>query len=772
MEEVNATMRVTEMASPMTPWLDLGESVNIVRMLASCDSALFTGYAGLPCVQSPAVVAQCARMAVAVARALRHPRGRVLFAGCGTSGRLGQLLSRELNAHHHARAASQTPRFGYLLAGGDGALLVPNEAVEDRHEAGRDDLREWEQRQELQQQQSGASGSGDHSDEEPPPLVLIGISCGLSATYVASLLRAGAARGPSCFCVALGFNPLPAVAHVVVPGCPFTFYSVLCAMTGQASEPSSAAQGPSATADALPQRCAVINPVVGGEAVAGSSRMKGGSITWILCSAICMAAMADSDLLAGAGSFGMHVRDEDVPAGLVDTLRHHFLRFEVCISQLYSWHTDAVASILSAAAASLTMRHGPRPDDVDAVMALAAALAAPAPAPRRLVSPTGTGRILYIGRGAGGMLGLVDASEATDTYGDLFDHVRGWVAGGPPRMGLEGGTTHGGSTAWRDPVVPLELRGFHGPAAQARAVAAGVPPQTACPALASFHVDVVPTLTAHDTVIVVDVPQPNDTLELVHAELREVEEAAAAALAAGAGVHYVVIAAPPVPPVQGPRRAPRAHELRALALAPHTGALESESGAQAALVLALHRGGAAGGVHMRLADMALSGLGGVQWHLAAQLLAVQACKLALNAVTTGAHVRKGVVVGNRMCNMMLTNVKLFHRAAGIVAEVAGVSATAALVALLRAIHDDDDGGGRVAAWVAAAHAEPSSLMAHIAAATRQDRVIPTALLLAMDGAAAAAAGAGGAARPPLTVAAARALLDAEPGVRRAMALVA
>lgn len=81
-----------------------------------------------------------------------------------------------------------------------------------------------------------------------------------------------------------------------------------------------------------------------------------------------------------------------------------------------------------------------------------------------------------------------------------------------------------------------------------------------------------------------------------------------------------------------------------------------------------------------------------------------ALKLVLNAITTGAHVRRGntrrvaaimymvrhvgfyvclthymihatagTVYKNRMINLMVTNRKLFHRAAGIVATFSGVS---------------------------------------------------------------------------------------------------
>jgi hypothetical protein len=43
-----------------------------------------------------------------------------------------------------------------------------------------------------------------------------------------------------------------------------------------------------------------------------------------------------------------------------------------------------------------------------------------------------------------------------------------------------------------------------------------------------------------------------------------------------------------------------------------------------------------------------------------------AAKLVLNAITTGAHVKRGVIYMNRMVNVGITNQKLFHRAVKIV----------------------------------------------------------------------------------------------------------
>mgnify|MGYP003331682743 CR=1 FL=1 len=58
-----------------------------------------------------------------------------------------------------------------------------------------------------------------------------------------------------------------------------------------------------------------------------------------------------------------------------------------------------------------------------------------------------------------------------------------------------------------------------------------------------------------------------------------------------------------------------------------------------------------------------------------RLAAGTAQKLVLNMLSTGAMVRLGRVHGNRMIDVAVTNAKLRRRAVGIVADLAGVSAT-------------------------------------------------------------------------------------------------
>jgi len=238
---VTSTVRVSEAANPLTRDIDVADTGSLVRLLGASDAMLFTGFAGLPNISSDEMVGKGVRVARAMADALAHPRGRVVFSGCGTSGRLAHLTARSGNAWLARRAdgGSGAGRFDYLLAGTDAALLLPQEQVEDKPTAGREDLAAW----------LAAEGVG-----ADVPVVVIGISCGLSATYVASMLHAALER-PATTAVAMGFNPVEAVRHVRVDGWEHSFYSTMAAMMGPHAH-----------------HAVVFNPAAGPETIAGSSR--------------------------------------------------------------------------------------------------------------------------------------------------------------------------------------------------------------------------------------------------------------------------------------------------------------------------------------------------------------------------------------------------------------------------------------------------------------------------------------------------------------------
>jgi N-acetylmuramic acid 6-phosphate (MurNAc-6-P) etherase len=115
---------------------------------------------------------------------------RIVLAGSGTSGRLAFLCARAGNAL--LAHAGLPPCFQYSCAGGDMALFAAREAPEDNIELGRDSL-------------IAAAGTATR-------VVYIGISCGLSAPFVAAQLWHCLEHPDTFTPVLLGFN-LPAQAR-------------------------------------------------------------------------------------------------------------------------------------------------------------------------------------------------------------------------------------------------------------------------------------------------------------------------------------------------------------------------------------------------------------------------------------------------------------------------------------------------------------------------------------------------------------------------------
>ena len=325
-------------------------------------------------------------------------------------------------------------------------------------------------------------------------------------------------------------------------------------------------------------------------------------------------------------------------------------------------------------------------------------------------------------------MGLVDASEATDTYGSAFNDVRGFVVGGWPRMAVQPGA--------EDPLVPPELRG---------GAAAADCEERACPDLTSFMQDFVPTLTPADCVIVLWLDGA-DVGEVAAADAASLRIAAAAAAAAGAAVRLVAVRG------SGAAASPGALTPTSCNLAA-ADCVELEVPSLVMSAATALPASAGGGPECDA---------GVEGSLGAPVLGLLALKLALNALTTGAHVARGAVVGNLMVNMMLTNHKLFLRAVGIVDALARCGAAAARRAVLRAAYALDDEAA-VDALLARERADAAAVHEHVARAAVAPAVIPTALLLA--------------APPPpravrrATVADARAALAAEPSVLRAAAVL-
>lgn len=450
---IASTSRTTESVSVVTLGLDAGDAAASLRMLAANEGGLFFGCGALPSLLDDAHIETAARVASAMAAALSNPRGGVVFAGAGTSGRLAQFHARALNASWaHARGDGRVP-FSYALAGGNAAIVLPQEAAEDSDTAAGEAFDELERA-------AGHVGGDVGGVGGEAPRVLIGVSCGLSATFVMGLVERALARNSAVraqspgaalpwFVCVLGFNPLGALVE------PLPHIAALLArLRSEGGE--------------------LLNPSLGAEALSGSSRLKGGSATSAIVNAL--AAVAFSSGLSGVAPRA---------AAVQSAVREHLLDFAATTARTYTYASTSLAR-LSARAGD----------------ALSAVPSAPVP-PRNsaaMLEATGAGRLFYIGVGAAGALALTDASECPPTFGALFNAVRAWVVGGWE-------TVLGSAVSPPSLTVPSHLRAAH-PEGDAEPVVVDV---------SSFTTRAVPMLTSADVVIFVAVEGEGDEQDVAQA---------------------------------------------------------------------------------------------------------------------------------------------------------------------------------------------------------------------------------------------------------------
>uniref|UniRef100_A0A669E8Y4 SIS domain-containing protein n=1 Tax=Oreochromis niloticus TaxID=8128 RepID=A0A669E8Y4_ORENI len=195
-------------------------------------------------------------------------------------------------------------------------------------------------------------------------VLFIGISCGLSAPFVAGQLDFCLQHPEVYMPVLVGFNPAHQARDEPIQDCTFTFHSVVQRMQELAKS----------------QKAFLINPAVGPEAISGSSRMKGGSATKILLEVAFSAAHA--------ATFS------NTPITYNGVLEH-MKAYERTLDVTYS-QTDGITTLVEAAGQSLRCsRH-----------------------------------VYYLGWGSLALLGLIDASECTPTFGADYEDVRGFISGG------------------------------------------------------------------------------------------------------------------------------------------------------------------------------------------------------------------------------------------------------------------------------------------------------------------------------------------------------
>lgn len=287
---------ITETSNELTSGLSDSTAEQIVRLLRQADAQIFSGWRELPSLtdestldtiasiaraaasilsQSPQLSSQSNELAANLSSFSRtsstnkfasspstciyssalassvYATSRIVITGSGTSGRMAFVISRAFN--EIMIRVGKAPCFEYLHAGEDPALFLSREAPEDNWQLAERRLAEIMSRSSK--------------------VMLVGITCGISAPFVASQIDFAMKHlDDKVHAIALiGFNLCEQARNTPVEGWSKTVADVVRDMLHQK------AQG---------APCFILNPIVGPEAVTGSTRMKGGSATKILLEVI------------------------------------------------------------------------------------------------------------------------------------------------------------------------------------------------------------------------------------------------------------------------------------------------------------------------------------------------------------------------------------------------------------------------------------------------------------------------------------------------------
>ncbi|MGI8907856.1 MAG: hypothetical protein ACR2IE_15350 [Candidatus Sumerlaeaceae bacterium] len=384
-----ARRSITESPNELTTDIDIASPLQIVRLLRAADAQIFAGYGGYPGLYDNEIITKLARLAAVCARILHTRRGCIVLSGAGTSGRLAMFIARTFDEKLGADLA--TGPFRYTIAGGDAALIHAQEGAEDDPQQGIRDL------------EAAVAGAND--------VLYIGITCGLSAPYIAGQLEhilSGKVKGHA---VLLGFNPVELARDTPIEGWPTTF-----AETARRVEQVEKAGG----------AATVLNPIVGPEPITGSTRMKSGSATKIALETIFEAASAVDDE-------GADEHSDDLTGALAHVIRILLSEYETATRDAYL-PAERIAELIEAGGETLQKKGHIYYLGATGPEQLTSAGCGPDcdheeedllghPHEHQEGQPT-------VLRSEAGILGLVDASECPPTYGASFEDVRGFLHGG------------------------------------------------------------------------------------------------------------------------------------------------------------------------------------------------------------------------------------------------------------------------------------------------------------------------------------------------------
>lgn len=323
-------LRITETPNPLSLQIDQATTTMFIETFQQVDHQIFTGYRDYTKITDSVFISKLSAVISKLSDQIHDgKRWKVVLSGCGTSGRIAGYIAIEFNHLF----ANPNLSFDYLCAGGPEALLKEQEGAEDDPIQAVKDLQSCE--------------------KECDRIIYIGITCGLSAGYIAGQMDY-IMNHPDHFGILIGFNPLEMGRNMEIEGWGKSFADVLKTFE-QA------------------KNCAVLNPIVGPEGITGSTRMKGGSVTKMLCEILLLLTLDPKT---------------DIPESIHNMLDHY--------QQIYDKVYDKKALLAPwIDLAAETLRN--------------------------------EGHIYYLAEDSMAMIAVTDGSECPPTYGAGFDEVRPFI---------------------------------------------------------------------------------------------------------------------------------------------------------------------------------------------------------------------------------------------------------------------------------------------------------------------------------------------------------
>lgn len=156
---------ISELPNELTKAIDVAGPHGIVRLLRGTDAQIFAGYRHYPSLYDLAgAIDKTARIAADLMANSDH--SAIVMSGSGTSGRVAFWVAVSLN--RVLKAAGKAPCCHYLISGGDAAILLSDELPEDDTDRAVRELKDISVGKEK--------------------VLVIGITCGLSAPYAAAMI--------------------------------------------------------------------------------------------------------------------------------------------------------------------------------------------------------------------------------------------------------------------------------------------------------------------------------------------------------------------------------------------------------------------------------------------------------------------------------------------------------------------------------------------------------------------------------------------------------